>query len=378
MSSPVKLGMMVGRVIASPAPATLLSALRSAEVTTTDKGPSGFQMQFQLTPSTTPSEFTLLASQQLQPFNRVVLTVTLNSVPHVIMDGLITHHQLIPGQGAQPDTIAVTGEDISVAMDLQEKSMAYPAMNDSEIVAAILLEYMEYGIIPMIIPTSVSISDTPEDVTAQQLGTDRAYINCLAKRNGYIFQIQPGPVALTNTAYFGPPLRVGMPHKALTINQPPGTNVDSIQFSHNALSATLVMSSVQDTLETDLDVPIMTFMSLRTPPLATEQALMNLPYVRTVSFSSQGMDPIQAYAKAQGITDKSTDDVLTAQGELDVFRYQDMLTAPGLVGVRGAGNMHDGLYYISSVTHKITPDGYKQQFSLTREGFGSTVSEVSP
>jgi hypothetical protein len=51
---------------------------------------------------------------------------------------------------------------------------------------------------------------------------------------------------------------------------------------------------------------------------------------------------------------------------------------PGLVGVRGAGLMHDGLYYVSQVTHRITPDSYKQQFTLTREGFGTTVPEVLP
>lgn len=374
--SSIQLSLMVGFMVPTTAPASLMAALRSAEVTTTDRGPSGFQLQFELAPGT--SDYALLSQGLLKPFNRVVLTVTMNAVPSVIMDGLITNHQLMPGKGNQPDSIVVTGEDVSVAMDLQEKLMAYPAMNDAAIVAMILLEYMEYGIVPLIIPTEISISDSPEDVVAQQMGTDRAYINCLANRNGYIFQITPGPVAMMNTAYFGPPRRIGTPHKAITINQPPGTNVDSIQFTHDALKPTLVMGSVQDTLETDMDIPIVTVASMRLPPLATEQPLTYLPYVRTSNFSSEGMDPIQAYAKAQGITDKSTDDVLTAQGELDVFRYQDILTAPGLVGVRGVGELHDGLYYVSQVTHKITPDSYKQSFMLTREGFGSNTPEVIP
>jgi hypothetical protein len=373
----LNLTLLVGRMVATPAPAALMSALRSVTVTTHDRGPSGFQLQFEIIPGVIPGDYSLLTSMLLAPFNRVVLVVTLGAVPRVIMDGLITEHELIPGRGAQPDSIAVTGSDVTVAMDLQEKSMPYPGMNDSEIVEMILAEYVEFGLEPIVIPTSVSISDTPEEVVNQQVGTDLKYINWLACRNGYIFQIQPGPLPLTNMAYFGPPRRASTPHKAITINQPPGSNVDSIQFSHNALAATKVKASVQDTLETDLDIPIETFMSTRMPPLAREDPLM-AAYVRLKNLSSQGMDPVQAEAKAQGITDASTDRVLTATGELDVLAYQDILKAPGLVGVRGAGLMHDGMYYVAEVTHTITPESYKQRFTLTREGFGTDVPAVLP
>jgi hypothetical protein len=317
--SPLQLTLLVGRVVATPAPSSLMSALRNAEVTASDRGPSGFQLQFELSPAIGRSDFAWLTSSLLLPFNRVVLVVTLSSVPRVIMDGLITHHQLMPGSGAQPDSLVVTGEDVSVAMDQEEKSMAYPGMNDSAIVEMILAEYVEYGLVPVVFETSVSISNTPEEVVNQWAGTDRGYVNRLARRNGYIFQVQPGPLPLMNTAYFGPPMRVGAPHKAITINQPPGSNVESLHFSHNALLATLVSGAVQDTLETDRDIPVETFVSTRMPPLAQEQPLLNFPHVRVSNIDSRGLDPIQALAKAQAITDQSTDDVLTAQGELDVL-----------------------------------------------------------
>ena len=54
-----------------------------------------------------------------------------------------------------------------------------------------------------------------------------------------------------------------------------------------------------------------------------------------------------------------------------------MLRAPGVVGVRGAGHDYDGLYYVQEVTHDIAPGSYKQSFTLTREGLGSTVPSVS-
>jgi hypothetical protein len=55
-----------------------------------------------------------------------------------------------------------------------------------------------------------------------------------------------------------------------------------------------------------------------------------------------------------------------------------VLNARSLVGVRGAGQAFDGLYYVKSVTHKIKRGEYKQSFTLTRNGLVSTVSTVSP
>jgi hypothetical protein len=45
--------------------------------------------------------------------------------------------------------------------------------------------------------------------------------------------------------------------------------------------------------------------------------------------------------------------------------------------VRGAGQYYDGNYYVKSVTHNIKRGEYKQNFTLTRGGIGSSVSSVS-
>ena len=48
------------------------------------------------------------------------------------------------------------------------------------------------------------------------------------------------------------------------------------------------------------------------------------------------------------------------------------------MGVRGAGYCFDGLYYVKSVTHHIKRGEYKQNFTLTRNGLVSTVSDGEP
>jgi hypothetical protein len=49
-----------------------------------------------------------------------------------------------------------------------------------------------------------------------------------------------------------------------------------------------------------------------------------------------------------------------------------------VVGLRGAGSQHDGLYYVKRVTHTIQRGEYTQAFTLTREGLGATTAVVRP
>src|SRR6202020_81376 len=124
----------------------------------------------------------------------------------------------------------------------------------------------------------------------------------------------------------------------------------SISFTYDAMAPEGVLGDVQDTLETDMDVPIVALGITRVPPLAALPGVVgNLPYVRTSILCADGMDPVQALAKAEGQANLASDKVLTAQGELDVFRYKGLLGMPGLVGVRGAGYEHDGYYYLTSI-----------------------------
>ena len=70
--------------------------------------------------------------------------------------------------------------------------------------------------------------------------------------------------------------------------------------------------------------------------------------------------------------------MVTAQGELDGQRYGGVLKPRNIVGVRGVGFTHDGLYYVKSVSHAISHGKYKQRFSLSREGTGAITPAVVP
>lgn len=367
--------LLIGRFIPVPAPPLLMESLQNIEVTQSES--SGFQISFlaQRSAGYMP-DYTLQMTQLLTPGNRVIIIVTLNAIPRVLMDGMITHQQFAPSNNG-PATLTVTGQDISIAMDMYEVSVAHPPVGVDAIVELILLKYASLGFEPLVIPPIAGSIPDINDPTILQRGTDRSYVQSLAAANDYVFFVHPGLAPMQNIAYWGPVMRIALPQKALTVDAGPETNVESISFSYDGLAPVQVSGAVSD-LESETDIPIATWTSSRLPPLSSLPPLIvNQPFVRQQELSYQGSSFIEAEALAQAITDQSVDSVVTASGTLDALRYGDILTAPGIVGVRGVGFSYDGYYMVKQVSHQISQGKYTQSFSLNREGLGSTTPIVS-
>jgi len=374
----IHLSLLIGPTIAVPAPSLLTQALQSVQVTHSDDQRSGFQITFGVGRSGAIDlkDHALLSSMLLKPFNRVILVVIFKGVPRVLIDGIITQHQFSPSNEPGASTLTVTGEDVSLMMDMEEKSAQHPGQDETIIVLKLITSYARYGLIPIVFPPLVIDPAIPIERVPVQQGTDLQYLKTMAQRYGYVFYITPGPAPFTNTAYWGPPIRAGGLQPALSVNMGPGTNVDSISFQNNALSSTTVSGYVQDRL-TNKSVPVNTFASLRLPLAVLPAWVLNMPHVRRTQFRESGLNVMQAYARAQGEIEAASN-VITASGELNVLRYGKLLQARSLVGLRGAGYLYDGLWYVKSVTHTIRKEEYKQSFSLAREGLGSTTPVVMP
>jgi hypothetical protein len=378
----VNLNLLIGPTVAVPATPDISEAVQSVSVNHNDEGRSGFQIVLRVGRAgpTDLLDYRLMLNPLLRPFNRVILTVLFGAMPRVLMDGVITNQQFAPGNQPGAATLTLTGEDVSVMMDLQKKRADHPAQSEPLIALKIIGSYARYGLAPIVIPPASVDQPIPTERTPVQQGTDLEHLKNMAQRFGHVFYVEPGPVPGTNLAYWGPPKRSAFPQRALSVNVGPETNVESISFTNNAMAPTIVVDEVQDRL-TNQKMPVFTFMGTRMPPLAAMPALpFNLPNVRTslLEQGGGGLNIMQAFARAQGVTDKSLDGVVTAQGELDALRYGGVLQPRGVVGLRGAGYTHDGFYYVKSVSHSISKGQYKQRFSLTREGTGSTTPAVIP
>jgi hypothetical protein len=373
----IQLTLLIGPTVPLPAPPFILEALESVEVTHSDDARSGFQITFRAARGDLADalDYKLLTLPLLQPFNRVIVVVTINFIPQVLMDGIITHQQLDP----EKSMLTVTGEDVSVMMDLYEKTVEHPGLDETLIALKIIASYAQYGLIPQVIPPPIPDPPLLIERTPVQHAADLVYLKQMAARYGYVFYVKPGPVAGTNTAYWGPPERLGLPQPALSVNMAHATNVESLSFKNDALVPEIILGVIQDRL-TGLPVPVtsLPLPPYEMPPLALfPSGATNLPNVRVRLFSEPGVTLQEALARAQGATD-AANAVVTAEGELDALRYGSVLNARGLVGVRGAGFSYDGFYYVKKVKHLIKKQQYKQQFTLTREGVGSLTPAIVP
>jgi hypothetical protein len=376
----VRLTLLLGPTVARPAPLTFLDSLSGVEVEHSDEQRSGFQLTFRVGRRGVLDllDYPQLRSPLLAPFNRVILIVTFNVRPRVLMDGVITHVELSPGDESGTGTLTVTGEDVSAMMDLEERAVEHPALPDPAIVAKLLARYARYGLVPVIVPPKVSEPPLPIERIPVQVGTDRDYLELLAERHGHVFYLTAGPAPFTNTAYWGPPRRLGLPQRALSVNFGADTNVTSLSFRHDALKPAFVDGDIQDA-RFNRKFPVKTFVAQRVPPLSVRPTwLAHRAKTRTVRLRACTPSLSAAYGRAQAFTDASTDSTLTATGELDAARYGEVLRARELVGLRGAGFAHDGLYYVKAVTHRLGRGSYTQSFTLTRDGLGSTVPAVRP
>jgi hypothetical protein len=317
----------------------------------------------------------LQSSPLLATDNRVIVSVGFGGTSHVLIDGVITRLESEPSEPGR-SKFTITGVDLTDLMDRRERTVEHTAQPDFVVVLKLLARYAWLGIIPLVIPPLSLDFPSPLDRIPVQRGTDLQHIQKLAERAGYVFYLRPGPAPRTNVAYFGPPLRAGLPQRALSVNVGSETNVTSISFKYDPDKASVVFGFVKDK-DLGIPLPIVTFRSLRLPPLASRPALKFGPGTRVKApAQTDGLSWFQAFARAQAFTNKSTDDALVATGELDGARYGSVLRARGLVGVRGAGYSYDGLYYVKEVTHQVARGEYKQRFTLSREGLGSTVSRV--
>ncbi|MCM0676055.1 hypothetical protein NCC78_15345 [Micromonospora phytophila] len=373
LGSGLRLTILAGRTLPLPLTVDLVQRWRSARITESDEERSAFSLVFDagragpLAAADNPFGLT----SPLAPFARVVLVLTFGVVPQVLFDGIVTETRLAPGTGTQGATFTVTGEDVGNLLHREERDVEHPALDDYPTVLTILAPYAAQGILPKVIPPPVMDPPLPIDRIPTQHGTDLEHLADLAERHGYVTYVDPGPLPGISTFYWGPPVRIGPPQPALAVDLGSDSNVEEVSFRTDATRPATVTGAVRDR-RTGLDLPVAAVAPLRPPLGAVPFALANAGDVRRQRLREGTSDGVTALARAQSQVDRGAD-ALVAEGTADGARYGAVLRPRGLVGVRGAGWTHDGLWYVRQVEHDIAFGGYRQAFTLARDGHGATT-----
>ncbi|HEV2862141.1 MAG TPA: hypothetical protein VGX48_14115 [Pyrinomonadaceae bacterium] len=369
----IQLTLMIGPAVPIPVPREVVDALTSVRVTVGSGKRSGFELNFDLSNDSPLQTAFLLSAGSLPPVMRVVIVVTMNGTPEVIMDGVITNHQITPGSDPRHSRLTLTGEDLSALMDwLDLSGIPYPCLPPEGRVLAMVAKYAFLGVIPAIVPSVLMDIPIPVERIPQQRGTDLTYINYLADLVGYVFYMDPGPQPGMSVAYWGPEIKFGVPQPALNVQMDAHTNVESLSFRFDKEKAVLPVVVIQNqATKVPIPIPIPPITPLN-PPLGAVQPLPNrLEWITETAKFNPIQGALIGLAKASRMADN-----VSASGSLDVMRYGRLLKARKLVGVRGVGLAFDGLYYVTSVTHDIKRGEYKQSFELSRNGLISITPKV--
>lgn len=364
---------LAGTAVPRPLREDLLTGLQKLEVKQTSESRTVFSMSFVVGRSRPQDmlDYPGFHAEQLRANSRVIVTVAFGFVPQVLIDGFIT--QVRFGLGAKPGRaeIEVTGQDVSLMLERDDRPRIFPQSDDKAVVAQILLSN---GLEPEIPTKPTSSPPSVVEHIPASATTDLEHLERLARKHGFVFYVIPGPIPGVNRGYWGPPVRAKV-QPALTSNMGDATNVKDLDFVQDSEASTFYEARVED-FATCREIQVFPVGSLRRP-LSTNPLWLGAPtHQRRRKARAHGASAVEMMARVQAALDASTDEAVTARGSLEAGRYGHILRPRGLVGLRGVGHTHDGLYYVKEVTHTITQSSYDQAFVLTREGTGALTPMV--
>lgn len=369
----VQLSLMIGPAVPVPVPREVIDALQSVSVTVATDGQSGFELTFRLSTRSPLHTLFLLTGGSGIPIVRVVIMLTVNGSPEVLMDGVMTQHAVQPGADPGHATLTVRGTDLSPLLEIIPfDGVPYPAMSPAMRVLLVLGKYAALGVVPMVIPSLVEDLPIPVERIPRHIGTDLAYVRRLAQECGYAFYFRPGPAPGVSIAYWGPEIRVGVPQPALNFDMDAHRNVESLSFRYDKDRKEMPVVFIQNqATRAPIPIPIPDVSPLN-PPLG---AIPPLPPRLRFLNETANLSPLSAVMQGLAHASRHSDCVF-GDGTLDVARYGRVLRARELVGVRGVGHAFDGLHYVTSVTTTLRRGEIKQSFQLARNGLLPTVPSV--
>jgi phage protein D len=309
--------------------------------------------------------WTYLDDDRFVIWQRVVVTAGLADDSQQLLTGFITHLRPQFTTGLEQSRLQICGMDASVLLDRVDKLKAWPNKKDSDIASETL---RAYGLTPQVTDTGVVHDE--ELSTIIQRETDIQLLRRLALRNGYECFIDG------DTGYFRPPAVADTPQPVLAVQFGAETNVNRFSLQVNALApADVAMSGVdhvtggvldtgaQSTAETVLGAnPADSYLGAGMQP-----GLVHIG--QTVTTGTAEMTTL-----CQGLRDHG-EWFVTGEGEVAANQYGNILTPRGTVTIKGIGETHSGVYYVTHVTHVFSAAGYTQTFRVKRNALMPTGDE---
>lgn len=267
-----------------------------------------------------------------------------------------------PDQGSS--SVTVECQDDSLAMDREHvrKRWGEESLPSSD--AQILQEIAvgRYGLM-----LSQPGTGQARVVGVNQDETDIKFLRKRAEANGYELVVSRGAV------YFGPMRLDHTPQPTILVYAGQATNCISMNVTVDSHSPDLVAFELSGgeggAVESETVAPDVTRLGPR--PATSEGAGLKDFVWRMSREGGSDVEALRAKAR-QKANDLSMK--IKGEGELDGSSYGSVLRVGEPVGVDGMGEAHSGIYYVDSVSHTFSHQGYRQRFVLLRNAFGDNLA----
>ena len=296
----------------------------------------------------------------LAPWEPIVIKAAFGSTTEEIMNGYI--RDINAGYPGDPGgtTVTVKCQDASLKLDREHKRRTWgedAPTSDRIIVSSILTDH---GLV--LDPGS---GDGLSGLVIHQNGTDIRFLRNRAAANG--FELIFG----TGTVYFGPMRLDAEPQETIMVYAGPETSCYTFAVTDNGHKPDKVGF---DMAATDGAGVISGVVGSDLPILGSDSADSSGRGLGDFTWKINrrgGADEAELRAMAQKLANEFSMKV-TATGELDGALYGHVLRAGEPVRVDGVGERYGGIYYVDAVRHRFSPEGYRQRFTLLRNGYGNT------
>jgi len=300
------------------------------------------------------------------PWKRITIDAAFGTTTEAILEGFVQQLSASYPEDQGGATVVVTCRDVSFQCDREHVRKSWgdeqQPVSDSEIVQEIVVSRQHLQLAPGNGPGQTGLVKQGQD------GTDIEFLKQRAMANGYELLFEG------STVYFGP-MRVAEPTPQPTIMVYAGPDTNCLSFSVSgdghapdqvAFELAAAEGSATEPVAVTPDLDAMGTTSADSRSAGLDDFVWRLS--REGPRSSKDELTVLAQGKANEFAMK-----VKATGELDGSLYGHVLRVGHPVGVDGVGNWLGGTYYVDTVKHRFSTEGYREAFTLLRNAYGDNL-----
>lgn len=336
-----------------------LGAAESVEVYEQMSEPTRYRLRYAL--DIAEGDLPLLKDSRFEPGSELSVLLPNDTTPHCLVRGPVHGQRVSMVHGGETSTLDVLGADRLIELDREAMSAVWQDATDSEVAMSVL---SGYGLVPDSEETRARHVEAKH--TLVQRETDLRFLQRLARRNGFLLWMTADAPGV-DTAHFKRPPLADKQDSDLVINLSPA-NLDRLDIDWDVERPTKVEARQLDLntvepLEGGVEASPQT--ALGTSALGAIGA-----GPRTLQLSAPVDAAGDLMSRGEGALIES-DWFLRVRCETTVESLGTAMRAHTVVGLRGAGSRHDGLYFVSSVRHQIDASRHLMEIELIRNAWGN-------